>query len=335
LGRFLIITILISLFSCKRDPGTGVLDSLKAQFIQPSMLYPSDNFPTEERIELGRYLFYNSALSIDSGISCASCHQPNLAFSDNAILSLGANKQQGSSNSPTLTNIGFHPYFTREGGVPSLELQILIPIQEHNEFNNNIIDIGERLKVDSFFVALTEKAYPSKPYYYAITRGLAAFERTFVSNQTKFDQFLQNKAKLTQSEMEGFLLFTGNKANCIQCHSGFNFTNYQFENNGATYLLQNSGRFRITKNNADIGLFKTPTLRNVALTAPYMHDGSIPTLKQVLMGYNKGGTKNHFQNKQWVKPLNLTNQELENLEAFLNTLSDFQFINNTKFKKHD
>jgi len=304
-------------------------------FIEPNIDYPTDNMPNESRIALGRYLFYNPALSIDSSISCASCHRLDLAFSDKTILSLGANKQQGSSNSPTLTNIGFNPYFTRAGGVESLELQILVPIQEHNEFNNNIIDVGERLQSDAYFVQLAEKAYPSKPYYYSITRGLAAFERTLVSNNSKFDQYLKGKVQLSKTEMDGLLLFIGNKANCISCHTGFNFTNYNFENNGAAYILQDSGRYRITKNPRDIGLFKTPTLRNIALTAPYMHDGSIPTLKEVLLSYNNGGGKNHHQNRQLIKPLNLSQKELENMEAFLNTLSDFRFVNNPKFKKHD
>lgn len=335
LGRLFSIVLLLSLFSCKRDHELGIAESLRAQFAQPNMFFPTDNSPTGVRIELGKYLFYNTALSIDSSISCSSCHQPKFAFSDNTILSFGANKQIASSNTPTLTNVGFQPYFLREGGIPNLEQQVLVPIQEHNEFNNNIIDIGERLKADTFFVNHAEKAYPTKPYFYVITRALASFERTFVSNQSKFDLFIRNKATLTKSEMEGFLLFKGNKANCIQCHNGFNFTNYLFENNGATYLLKDSGRFRLTKNSVDIGLFKIPTLKNVALTAPYMHDGSIQTLKQVLMSYNIGGNKNQYQNKQFIKPLNLTNQELENLEAFLNTLSDFQFVKDTKFKKHD
>lgn len=325
----------MGVLSCSRDINIGPADLLINEFSQPKINYPMDNMPSDERTNLGRYLFYNPVFSIDSSISCSSCHQPALAFSDNTIISLGAKKQIGNRNSPTLTNVGFQPYFTKEGGVESLEIQVLIPIQEHDEFNNNIIDIGNRLKTDPVFVTLAQKAYPNKPYYYAITRGLSAFERTFVSNQSKFDFFLQGASQLSESETNGLTLFMGNKANCIQCHSGFNFSNYQFENNGASYLLKDSGRYRLTKNVNDIGLFKVPTLRNIELTGPYMHDGSIASLSDVLLAYNEGGTKNTYRNEQWIKPLKLTSQELKDLELFLRTLTDYSFTNNTNFTNYD
>ncbi|MDB4347335.1 c-type cytochrome [Bacteroidia bacterium] len=296
------------------------------------MQVPANNLLTDDRIELGKYLFYNPAMSKDSSISCSSCHLPEHAFTDQRMFSIGSDKQLGTSNSPSLANIGYHPYFTRAGGVNSLEIQVLVPIQEHNEFNFNLLKIESRLKQDSYFVHMAKKTYPDNEPYFAITASIASFERTLVSNQSRFDYYLNGLGTLNDQERLGMELFFSAKTNCSHCHGGFNFTDYSFSNNGAVTIKNDSGRYRITHLTSDIGQFKVPSLRNVALTAPYMHDGSIGSLKEVLVSYNKGGNNKAYTQNHLIKELQLSDKELAQLEAFLNTLTDYNFIQNPKFK---
>lgn len=299
----------------------------------PKMHIPANNLQTDDRIALGKYLFYNPAMSKDSSTSCSSCHLPEHSFTDQRQFSIGNDKQLGTSNSPSLANIGFHPYFTRAGGVPSLEIQVLVPIQEHNEFNFNLLKIESRLLQDTYFKKMASKAYPNNEPYFAITASIAAFERTLVSNQSRFDEYIQGQSTLNDQERKGLELFFGSRTNCSKCHGGFNFTNYTFANNGATLIKNDSGRSLITHSESDIGLFKVPSLRNIALTAPYMHDGSINRLRDVLVSYNKGGNNTHFTDKSQIKELQLNENELAQLEAFLHTLTDMNFVQNPKFKK--
>ncbi len=328
-----VLTIAVAVMctvACKRDPGPGISQQIRERFKQPEMQFPANNLPSAERIALGKYLFFNPVMSADSLLSCASCHHQQFAFADNRATSPGVFMRPGTRNSPSLANIGYHPYFTREGGVPSLEQQVLIPIQEHNEFNSNILDIADRLSGDLYFTDLAEKAYPGKPLYFAISSGLAAFERTLISNQSKFDAVLRGDAVFTREEAQGFTLFRSPRVGCIRCHNGFNFTNYGFYSNGGT-PLRDSGKFRLSRKSSDIGLFKVPGLRNVALTAPYMHDGSVPHLRMVLQRYNHGGCTTPNKDRG-IKPLHLTEDELTQLEAFLHTLTDMRFVRNPNFK---
>lgn len=299
----------------------------------PPPVFPVDNELTAARFALGKRLFYDVALSRDSTISCASCHAPSHAFSDSVAFSPGAGSAAGKRNSPTLANVGYHPYFTREGGVPTLEMQIFVPIQEHNEFDFNILLIANRLKTDSIYTRMSREAYGRDPDFYIITRSIACFERTLVSGQSPFDEFFfQGKTEaLTASERRGKDLFFSEKTNCTGCHAGFNFSNYAFENNGLYENYSDPGRFRLTEDTADVARFKVPTLRNLALTAPFMHDGSFSTLEKVVEHYNSGG-KNHPHKSVLVKPLGLTAGEKADLVAFLESLTDEKFINNPKFK---
>lgn len=299
----------------------------------PSPIFPADNELTAARFALGKRLFYDVTLSRDSSISCASCHAPSRAFSDSVAFSPGAGGAAGKRNSPTLANVGYHPYFTREGGVPTLEMQIFVPIQEHNEFDFNILLIADRLKTDSIYTRMSREAYGRDPDFYIITRGIACFERTLVSGQSPFDEFFfQGKTNaLTVSERRGKDLFFSEKTNCTGCHAGFNFSNYAFENNGLYENYPDPGRFRLTEDSADVARFKVPTLRNVGVTAPFMHDGTFSTLEKVVEHYNSGG-KNHPHKSVLVKPLGLTAGEKADLVAFLESLTDEKFINNQKFK---
>ena len=317
-----IAIITISFFSCffiKKNSFN------KAEFLFPEIVNPKHNRPTKERVELGQKLFFDPILSIDSSLSCASCHKPNLAFSDDVAFSPGVYNRAGVRNAPSLANIGYHPYFLREGSIKTIEMQALVPIQEENEFAHNIVDIAEQMKKNPEYVKMSKEAYGKSPDPYVITRALAAYERTLVSKNSKFDKFINGEIPLTKEEKQGFDLFMSNKTNCSSCHGGFNFTRYKITNNGLYENYKDEGRMRATKNNKDLALFKTPSLRNIELTAPYMHDGSLTTLEEVVEHYNTGG-KNHIHKDSLIVPLNLNKNQKLDLVSFLKTLTDSSFV---------
>lgn len=299
----------------------------------PSMDIPEDNKYTIDRWQLGKKLFYENALSLNNTISCGSCHHQEFAFSDSAAFSLGDLGAMGTSNAPTLSNVGYHPYYLRGGSVPTLEMQVLVPIQEHNEFNTNLIDIVENLKQDSVYRAMALKAYDRDLDPFVVTRAIACFERSLISGNSRFDQYYyQNKKNaLTTNELNGMTLFFSEKTNCSGCHSGFNFTNYSFENNALYLQYADSGRMRFTHAESDRDKFKVPTLRNIEFSAPYMHDGSFKNLDAVVEHYDSGGV-DHPNKSVLLKPLHLSAQEKQDLVAFLKTLSDETFIRDKRFK---
>ena len=280
----------------------------------------------------GKKIFFDPVLSLDSTISCASCHKQEFAFADNRAFSPGIKNRAGKRNAPSLANIGYHPYFLREGGVPTLEMQVLVPIQEHNEFNHNIVDIGNQLKKNPEYVKMAKTAYNREPDYWVITRALGVFERTLISGNSKYDKYLLEKLKLSAKEEEGRKLFFSSKTNCSSCHSGFDFTNYSFSNTGLYLNYKDIGRLRFTKDSSDMAKFKVPSLRNIEVTAPYMHDGSLETLEEVIEHFNSGG-KNHVNKSEILKPLHLSDEEKGNLILFLKTLTDYEFIDNKVFRK--
>ena len=297
----------------------------------PKVPFPSDNELTEARWKLGKKLFFDPILSRDSSISCGSCHLPDYAFSDTLSFSLGVEKRKGVRNAPSLSNIAYHPYFNRDGGTPTLEMQLLVPIQEHLEFDFNIVDIADRMLRDSAYHQMSADAYNRIPDPYVISRAIATFERTLISSTSKYDRVMQEQEEFSEKEKKGFELFMGDRANCSSCHSGFNFTNYSFENNGLQLQYADSGRMRVTKEESDRAKFKVPSLRNIALTGPYMHDGSIESLKEVVEHYSLGVKPNIALSPQ-VRNIQLSEEEKEYLIAFLNTLSDFNFIENQIYK---
>ena len=299
----------------------------------PAIEFPDDNSFTKARWDLGKKLFFDPVMSIDSSLSCASCHQPNLAFSDDQAFSIGVDEQLGTRNSPSLANVAYHPYFTREGGVATLEMQVLVPIQEHDEFNFNIVLIAERLAQDSVYIELSKAAYDRPPDHFVITRAIACFERSLLSGFSRYDQFENGTFPeiLNTQEQNGKALFFSERTKCAHCHGGFNFTNYAFENNGLYQSYPDPGRFRLTNEASDRALFKVPSLRNIELTAPYMHDGSINSLEEVIDHYQTGGEL-HPNKSALIQPLDLNDQEKAALVAFLKTLTDAHFINNPLFK---
>ena len=297
----------------------------------PPIPFPEDNQFSEARWELGKKLFFDTRMSVDGTVSCASCHAPQLAFADTQATTPGVFNRPGVRNAPGLANVAYQPYFLREGAVQSLEMQVLVPIQEANEFNHNIVDLAEELATIPEYVEMSQAAYSRNPDPLVITYAIATFERTLVSGNSLYDQFINgNTEVLNDSQKRGMDLFFSSKTNCSSCHLGFNFTDYSFENNGLYLSYQDIGRERLTNNAADRALFKTPSLRNVALTPPYMHDGSLKTLEEVVAHYNSGGAP-HPNKSALVKPLQLTQQEMDDLVSFLESLTDESFIQNPAF----
>ena len=323
--------VLIPLFwvACKKDAPIQKqeigLDSIIIPDGFPPIEFPADNAFTKERWLLGKALFYEKKLSLDSSVSCASCHSQQFGFSDNGALSKGFKQRLGNRNAPSIINVAYHPYFTREGGVPSLEMQVLVPIQEHNEFNNNILDIAKRLSSNQNLQNLSYLAYNCPLDFYVIPRALATFERSLISGNSKFDQYKKGTISLTEEEQKGMNLFFSDRTNCSDCHSGFNFTNYQFENNGLYETYNDPGRNRLTGLDSDLAKFKVPSLRNIEVTAPYMYDGSLPDLEAVINHYNSGG-KQHPNKSEKIKALQLSQDEKKQIIAFLKTLTDVSFL---------
>ena len=306
----------------RTEKNNASLNNLKFEDIN----YPENNGYTKARWELGRKLFFDPVLSKDSTISCATCHNPQFAFSDNKPTTLGIVNRPGVRNVPTLTNVAYAPYFMQEGGVASLELQVIVPIQEHNEMASDFNEIIKKIRRDSTYVKMAEKAYDRVIDPFVITRAIANFERTIVSDNSDFDAYLKgNKSVLSSAELQGMELFYSNRLNCTSCHSGILFTNYEFENNGLYEVYADSGRMRLTMNEEDRAKFKVPTLRNIELTAPYMHNGSLETLEEVVEHYDKGG-KSHPNKSTLIKPLELTKGEKKSLILFLKSLTDNEFF---------
>ena len=299
----------------------------------PEPPFQEENVFTQERWELGKKLFFDPSLSLNQTVSCGSCHLPSLAFSDSLPTSFGDLGTSGNTNAPPLFNLAYHPYYTRAGGVPSLEMQVAVPVQEHNEFNQNMVELIARLALNPLYEEASQIAYHRTFDSFTLTRALAVFERSLISGSSSYDRFshLGEYSAMNPSAKRGMELFFSSKTNCSSCHSGFNFTSYEFENNGLYETYSDSGRMRITHLEEDRAKFKIPSLRNVAFTAPYMHDGTISTLQNVVAHYNSGG-QTHANKSHLVRPLGLTETEQEDIVAFLNSLTDYSFIQNPNFR---
>ena len=282
---------------------------------------PAHNVLTPAKISLGERLFFDPVLSRDHTVSCGSCHLPDHVFSDGRIRSLGIDSQQTLRNSPSIVNVAYQKRFFWDGGGLTLESQVLGPLQEPTEMHISLDTALIRLEAEPEYAQAFRSAFDEAPSVRSLTQALAAYMRTIRSGGARYDQFVEGDLDVfTQQELAGYALFNG-RANCVLCHSGPLLTNLAYESNGVDVTPADSGRARITGQASDYGKFKVPSLRNVAETAPYMHDGRMESLSQVVAHYSNGGEGVRNQNAA-IRPLELSETEQQDLIAFLYTLTD-------------
>ena len=283
---------------------------------------PKDNPLTEVKVRLGRRLFFDPILSTDGTVSCASCHDPAHGLAGHVRLAIGIKGRENHRNAPSLWNRAFGTAFFWDGREASLEAQALRPIESSTEMGGTVEGAVERLRAHKEYPALFEAAFAEGVTANNLAKSLASFERVLLSGNSRVDRFRAGAVQsLSDSERHGLWLYESRGA-CWRCHSGPNFSDESFHNTGVSWNQPpiDLGRFTVTNREPDRGRFKTPTLRNVALTAPYMHDGSLATLEEVVDFYNRGGNKNPCLDEVIV-PLDLTPQDKKDLVAFLKALS--------------
>ncbi len=332
---------------------SGTADSTKKPGIAPlpdKPLEPKDNPTTPVKVELGKLLYFDPRLSGDGSVSCATCHDPNHGWAKKRVMSPAYPENKHFRHSPTVLNVAYNTLMFWDGRVKTLEEQASKPIASPFEMNMNYDLLEERLKAIPQYRVLFRKAFPKDREPITIenvAKAIAAFERTIVCNDSPFDLYMRgDKEAMDEVQVKGMKLFVG-KAGCVQCHNGPNFTDNKFHVTGVpknkveddalvkatrNFVIRQAGfknpdrfdrdlgRYFITKDRKDMGSFKTPTLRNVSLTPPYMHNGVFKNLREVIEFYNRGG--GDVPNKDpRLKPLNLTEDEKEALLAFLEALT--------------
>ena len=315
------------LIACDKDKEESYVDADPAFIVElpvgaPPLVVPQENALTQARVKLGKALFFDERLSLGNGISCASCHHVTHAFADTVALSRGAGGALGLRNSPTLGNVAWQTALFADGGVPTLEQQVLAPMHDELEMNSDLNEAAEQLRGVEPYASLSQVAYGHALNGFVITRALASYERTLISGWSRFDRFRYGGEAnaLNAAEQNGWAIF--NQAGCGDCHSGFDLTDRSYRNIGSGADLENDpGRERITLRPEDRGKFKVPTLRNVGVTAPYLHDGSIATLEGVIDHFNSGGSDDPNKDPL-LQPLGLSEQERADLKAFLLSLTD-------------
>ena len=289
---------------------------------------PSDNPLTDAKIALGRQLFFDKRLSLDGTVSCATCHDPRKAFTDNLVKSRGISGQLSERNAPSLLNAAFLKTAMFDAHLQTLELQVIVPIQEPVEMGHNMKNLIKQLRQIPEYQAAAQAIYGRDFDAWVLTRSISAFERSLLSMNAPFDQFMAgNQRAMSASQKAGWKLFS-EELYCTKCHPAPYFTTFEAANNGlyADYSGKtDQGRFRIHHDSTDIGKFKIPSLRNLPLTFPYMHDGSLQTMDAVLAHYQKGGAKHPLQNKE-ITAFELSPKEKEQLLSFFNALVDTSYL---------
>ena len=295
----------------------------------------SNNPVTEDGFALGRALFYDVRLSSDNTVSCSSCHVPEVSFADPVHrFSVGVGNQSGKRNAPALTNLAFRNFFLWDGGVNQLDFVPINAIQSPVEMNILLKDLVWKLNHETDYPAKFKNVFGKDSIdSQQLLHALAQFQVMLVSANAVYDQYLEGKAALTSEELEGLDLFT---RKCSSCHTGALFTDNYFHNNGLDNSFgSDSGRARITEFPGDKGKFLVPGLRNVAVTAPYMHDGRFKTLQEVLDHYSTGvqesATLDPILKQDDTVGIPLKEDEKIKIIAFLKTLTDQSFIRNLKF----
>tara|TARA_Y100000782_G_C10189272_1_gene269376 strand:+ start:9077 stop:10147 length:1071 start_codon:yes stop_codon:yes gene_type:complete len=345
---FLTISLaIVTMVACNDDDNGGGSSSGSPTEIElnipsdfPSMDIPVDNPMTLEGVALGRKLFYDPILSGDNSQSCASCHNQSYAFTDHGnALSTGINGNEGVRNAMALVNLGWGDFFFWDGRKGSLEDQALEPVTNEIEMHETWPNAIEKLVNDAEYVALFKAAFGEVTIDSLLAaKAIAQFERTLISGNSRFDKKQRGELSFTAQERLGESVFFTEKGDCFHCHGTVLFTDLIFHNNGLQETIEDPGLGGYTGDASDMGLMRTPTLRNIALTAPYMHDGRLNTLEEVVEFYNSGVHQNSpnvdvlMQKANRVDgQLNLTQDEQEALLAFLHTLTDSTFITEDAF----
>lgn len=294
----------------------------------PPMPWPEDNPYSAKKAELGRLLYFDKRLSSDGTISCASCHRINEAFAQHTKVSEGIGKKQGNRNAPTVINAAYQKHLFWDGRANSLEEQAKGPIANPKEMTsaNNIheayFECHKRIQNIEGYCKLFKEVFNHEDCNIDdIAKAIATFERTVLSGNSPYDRYIKgDKTAMSPEAIQGYKVFK--ESGCNNCHNGPNFSDGRFLNIGIGMQAKDPdlGRYEITKNDSDKGAFKIPTLREVANTYPYMHNGSLATLEDVIDYYNKGGTPNKYLNPL-IHPLNLSAEQKKALKAFLEALS--------------
>jgi len=289
---------------------------------RPAVVVPADNPQTAAKIALGAQLYFDPRLSADNTISCATCHDPEEAWANHDATDTGIGKKVGNRNSGTILDSAYMKYQFWDGRAASLEQQALGPIENPIEMGETLDRVVAKLNAIPGYRTQFQAVFGTDATPDGIAKAIAAFERTVVSGPSPYDRYLAGeKAALSPAAARGLTVFRG-KGGCAMCHSGEMLSNQAFQNLGVgmAAATPDVGREAVTKNAADRGRFKTPGLRNVALTWPYLHDGSAKSLDDVIELYNKGGVANPNLDPR-VRPLNLTPGEKADLRAFLEALT--------------
>lgn len=315
----------------------------------PMMEIPADNPMTQDGVELGRFLFYDPILSADSTMSCGSCHAPDLSFTDEKAVSVGIDGIAGTRSSMSLLNIGYNfKGLFWDGRVMTLEEQALLPVEDPIELHNSWINVIGKLKESALYREMFRKAFgissSSEMTKELAAKAIAQFERSLISSgKSTYDKERMFEVIFSDEEEEGFNLFFDvdipglPDGQCFHCHADPLMTNNEYFNNGLDSVasledFQDKGRFLATGKFFDQGKFRTPTLRNIQYTAPYMHDGRFETLEEVIDFYNEGGHGMMNEDENIRAPFGLTESHKKSLLAFIETLRDTAFINDPRYQ---
>jgi cytochrome c peroxidase len=303
-----------------RDTLPEVIDHDKVPLGLDSRPAPKDNALTSARVALGRKLFFDPILSHDKTVACATCHRPDHGFASPEARPVGIGGKEGTRRAPSLFNRAYGSAFFWDGRTKSLEEQALEPIANPIEMGSSVDEALQRLQADAKYKELFAKAFADGITATNLGKALASFERVLLRGDSPVDRFRQrgDRNAMTPAERHGLWLYES-KGQCWRCHSGKNFTDEGFHNTGVSWGGDDTGRFGVTKSESDRGRYKTPTLRGVKLTGPYMHDGSIKTLEDVVEFYNRGGGANPSLDPA-MQRLDLNKEELADLVAFLRCL---------------
>lgn len=303
------------------------------KFVLPSH-FPKPNYELIidlQKFELGKQLFFDPIFSKDSTISCASCHQQSFAFADSRPFSIGVRQQKGKRNAPALQNLLWSKSFFWDGGVHNIDLIPLNPITNEKELDESMLHIVFKINRAGTYKKQSKEIFQTDTLNsFQILEALTHYQAALISSHSRFDYYLQGKIKLNADETQGYKIF---QKKCGTCHAGPLLSDFSFRNNGV-YAISDTdlGRYEISLIDHDKGKFKVPSLRNIALTAPYMHNSSLPNLVAVLDHYESGIHRSPSLDSSLKKGITFQKGEKEKIIAFLKTLTDSSFVKNTEFK---